>query len=57
MLEFVGLVFAGCLLLAVVCALFGSDKQSLRGQAVLRELLHVFRREDPTGGDQDRLAK
>ncbi|MFI7063994.1 hypothetical protein ACIBL3_23610 [Kribbella sp. NPDC050124] len=43
MFEFVGVVLAVCLALAVGCALFGDEEHSKRGRAVLRELLRVRR--------------
>lgn len=46
MTEYVGVLLAGCLAVAVWCALFGDDKRAERGMAVLRELLSVFRRRD-----------
>jgi hypothetical protein len=47
--DYVGLVLAGALLLAVVCALFGDDKRAKRGLAVLR-VLRGGRRSDKGEG-------
>ncbi|MEU4607468.1 hypothetical protein AB0F43_31165 [Kribbella sp. NPDC023972] len=38
MFDYVGVVLAGALSLAVLCALFGDDKRTKRGLAVLRAL-------------------
>jgi hypothetical protein len=53
MLEWIFGVLAGCIVLAVLCALFGTDKHSLRDQAVLRELLSVFPRRSASGDHHD----
>jgi hypothetical protein len=44
--EYVFVLLAACLLLAVVCALFGDEVHAKRGQVVLRELLRVLGRRD-----------
>jgi hypothetical protein len=53
MLECIFEVLASCIVLAVLCALFGTDKQSVRGQAVLRELLSVLVRRRAGDDDSD----
>jgi hypothetical protein len=47
--EYVFGLLAGCVALAVVCALFGDQKRADRGLAVLRELLCIFRNSNDEG--------
>ncbi|GAA0960996.1 hypothetical protein GCM10009554_76760 [Kribbella koreensis] len=43
MTKYVSILLAGCVVLAVGCALFGDDQLAERGMAVLHELLSVFK--------------
>ncbi|GAA3548866.1 hypothetical protein [Kribbella ginsengisoli] len=42
MTKCVSVLLAGCVVLAVGCALFGDEQLAERGMAVLHELLGVF---------------
>jgi hypothetical protein len=47
--DYVGVVLAGALSLAVLCALFGDEKRSKRGLAVLRALRGSRRKDEGEG--------